>query len=119
MTNEDAVKWLENLKSDIGKMQFQALWGYEQAIDEIIDLLSVETEWIPCSERLPEAEDMYQPPEHKYLCQVKTYGERQFYVLSRLKGAAPPFWDWYGVVINDSEVIAWRPLPEPYKERRE
>lgn len=44
MTNEEAIKWLENLKSDIGKMQFQALWGYEQAIDEIIDLLSTNAE---------------------------------------------------------------------------
>lgn len=42
MTNEEATKWLENLKSDIGKMQFRALWGYEQAMDEIIDLLSAD-----------------------------------------------------------------------------
>lgn len=72
-------------------------------------------EWIPCSERLPEAEDMYQPPEQRYLCQLEAYGERKFCVLSRLKGAISPFWDWYGVAVHDSEVTAWMPLPKPYK----
>jgi hypothetical protein len=71
--------------------------------------------WIPCSERLPEAEDMYQPPEQRYLCQLEAYGERKFCVLSRLKGAVSPFWDWYGIAIHDSEVTAWMPLPKPYK----
>lgn len=71
--------------------------------------------WIPCSERLPKAEDMYQPPKQRYLCQLEAYGERKFCVLSRLKGAVSPFWDWYGVAVHDSEVTAWMPLPKPYK----
>lgn len=74
--------------------------------------------WIPCSERLPKAENMYQPPEQRYLCQLEAYGEKKFCVLSRLKGAISPFWDWYGVAVHDSEVIAWMPLPEPYKGGR-
>lgn len=71
--------------------------------------------WIPVSERLPKAEDMYQPPEQRYLCQLEAYGERKFCVLSRLKGAVSPFWDWYGVAVHDYEVTAWMPLPKPYK----
>ena len=39
MTNEDAVKWLENLKQDIGQLRHEDLWPYAQAIDEIIDML--------------------------------------------------------------------------------
>ena len=39
MTNEDAIKWLENLKQDIGKLRHEDLWPYAQAIDEIIALL--------------------------------------------------------------------------------
>ena len=73
-------------------------------------------EWIPCSERLPKAEDMYQPPEQRYLCQLEAYGVRKFCVLSRLKGACSPFWDWYGIAVYDSEVIARMPLPKPYRE---
>ena len=39
MTNEDAIKLLENLKQDIGQLRHEDLWHYEQAIYEIIALL--------------------------------------------------------------------------------
>lgn len=39
MTNEDAVKWLGNLKNDIGNPHYECLWPYAQAIDEICVLL--------------------------------------------------------------------------------
>ena len=39
MTNQDAIKWLENLKQDIGKLRHEDLWPYAQAIDEIAELL--------------------------------------------------------------------------------
>lgn len=39
MTNEEAIKWLENLKQDIGQLRHENLWPYAQAIDEIIDML--------------------------------------------------------------------------------
>ena len=39
MTKEEAIKWLENLKQDIGQLRHENLWPYAQAIDEIIDML--------------------------------------------------------------------------------
>lgn len=39
MTKEEAIKWLENLKQDIGQLRHENLWPYAQAIDEIIDIL--------------------------------------------------------------------------------
>ena len=39
MTNEDAIKWLENLKNDIGNPHYECLWHYAQAIDEICAML--------------------------------------------------------------------------------
>lgn len=39
MTNEDAIKWLENLRQDIGQLRHEDLWNYEQAIVEIMVLL--------------------------------------------------------------------------------
>lgn len=39
MTNQDAIKWLSNLKQDIGQLRHEDLWHYEQAIDEIMELL--------------------------------------------------------------------------------
>lgn len=39
MTKEEAIKWLENLKQDIGQLRHENLWPYAQAIDEIIDMM--------------------------------------------------------------------------------
>lgn len=39
MTNQDAIKWLSNLKQDIGQLRHEDLWPYAQAIDEICALL--------------------------------------------------------------------------------
>jgi len=46
MTNEDAIKWLENLKQDIGQLRHENLWPYAQAIDEIMELLEEQSETI-------------------------------------------------------------------------
>lgn len=39
MTNEDAIRWLDNLKNDIGNPHYERLWPYAQAIDEICSML--------------------------------------------------------------------------------
>ena len=44
MTSEDAIKWLENLKQDIGQLRYKDLWHYEEAIYEIIELLKKDLE---------------------------------------------------------------------------
>lgn len=38
MTNEDAIRWLDNLKNDMGNPHYEGLWPYAQAIDEICSL---------------------------------------------------------------------------------
>lgn len=114
MTREEAIKHLQDLWNEVYNEDSDG-YVYAQAIDMAIEALSTEAEWVSCSERLPKAEDMYQPPEQRYLCQLEAHGERKFCVLSRLKGAVSPFWDWYGIAVYDSEVTAWMPLPKPYK----
>ena len=47
MTNEDAIKWLENLKQDIGQLRHEDLWPYAQAIEEIMELLKEEDAVVP------------------------------------------------------------------------
>ena len=122
MKHEEAMQILQMYKDEMGQRIDKAnapevkdvyQWqmdGFDMAIKAL-----EASAWIPVVERLPEAEDMYQPPEQRYLCQLEAYGERKFCVLSRLKGAVSPFWDWYGVAVHDSEVTAWMPLPEPYR----
>ena len=48
MTNEDAIKWLSNMKQDIEQLRHEDLWSYAQAedlwpytqvIDEIAEML--------------------------------------------------------------------------------
>lgn len=39
MTNKDAIKWLGNLRNDLGNLHYECLWPYAQAIDEICELL--------------------------------------------------------------------------------
>ena len=39
MTNDEACKWLANLRQDIGNPHYECLWEYEQAICEIMSML--------------------------------------------------------------------------------
>jgi hypothetical protein len=40
MTRKETIKWLESLKSEIGKSEHRALWHYAEAIDMAIEALS-------------------------------------------------------------------------------
>lgn len=73
--------------------------------------LPSELEWIPCSERLPEMLG-------KYLVTRKwkdNSGEEHITVIT----------SWYrkydviGLDWSDFDVVAWQPLPKPYKEQTE
>lgn len=39
MNNAEAVNWLINITADIGKIEHQDLWHYEQALSEIREML--------------------------------------------------------------------------------
>ena len=60
MTNREAVIWLINITADIGKIEHQELWHYEQALSEIREMLenmpTIEPHrWTPVSsESMPE-----------------------------------------------------------------
>lgn len=41
MTNGEAINWIINLSADIGKVEHRALWHYEQALDEIREVLEL------------------------------------------------------------------------------
>ena len=50
MTVDEAVRWLASLGAEIGQMQYRGLWHYEQAIADIIELLSGDFPGIPRGE---------------------------------------------------------------------
>lgn len=48
MNREETIKWLESLKTEIGKSEHRMLWHYAEAIDMAIEALSAEAvqgEW--------------------------------------------------------------------------
>lgn len=74
----------------------------------VLDLLE-QTEWIPVSERLPE-----------FSKEVLTCGIGGFIEIQSLEDSYDGYWenqngDWTDL----DEVVAWMPLPEPYKAESE
>lgn len=93
-------------------------------LNKIVDLPSAQPEqqWIPCSERLP---DRFGKMLVTFIPAAGTLWTRVIIAnYSDLMGIAKPCF-WIGNVgKNDfanitSQVVAWMPLPEPYKEASE
>ena len=100
--------------------------GRQYEVDRFIELRKEYNDgWIPCSERLPEESGYYLVTYHdwsdgNFLPKYdNTYVRRLHYQIS------DHFVGWnYPKNVDDraendchKEVIAWQPLPEPYKER--
>ena len=89
-------------------------------LDQIIDEVPTiepqpEPKWIPVTERLP---------EKPYGCLVTVWDTNPI-TMDEFENILPYFVGWDGEQWNDDdgeqcpfEVIAWRPLPEPYQEGR-
>lgn len=75
---------------------------FDKANQIIHDALSAEAEWIPCSERLPSESGWY-------LITVQgceKVADMEWYYSE---------WDAWNGVSSEQQVIAWMPLPKPYK----
>ena len=81
--------------------------AYEDAIS-IVDEVAQEYNngWIPCSERLPKEATVYEVTEEIFI-----NSKKQYIVEHRLFGTEG---EW--LCPSNRKVIAWQPLPEPYKE---
>ena len=96
---------------------------FDKANQIILDALSAEAVqgWIPCSERLPDAEDC--PMDCMVTRRSKYIGNYVDIAVAEKNGT----WtheDWNAIVIDgkatcistrDADIIAWMPLPKPYK----
>lgn len=103
---------------------------FDKANQIIHDALSAEQGWIPCSERLPNVEDC--PMDCMVTRRSKFIGNYVDMAVAEKNGT----WtheDWkaisYGDVesgrktglisTRDDEIIAWIPLPKPYREEKQ
>ena len=94
---------------------------YFNAVETAIESLN-ETRWIPCGERLPSAEDC--PMDCLVTRRSKYVGNYTDMAVAEADGT----WtheDWKAITINgdatcistrDADIIAWMPLPEPYRK---
>ena len=74
----------------------------------VLDLLE-QTEWIPCSERLPERDT-----------NVLAYHKNESFEYVYVSWIDDYTGKWAGFIGNfPDDVLAWMPLPEPYKEGEE
>ncbi len=120
MTNRDAINILEEVKI-LDDTMYAYNPSYLEALDMALTALEAEetwyatheyppkTRWIPCSERLPEDDERV----------LATTAWEDVTIAERVY---PPINDtcWFihdgstNATIDD--VVAWMPLPEPYKE---
>lgn len=80
--------------------------GYQKAMEK--------QQWIPCSERMPECDYT-----DVLICvHDKRKGcEKDYYIISAYTSGR--HWEpTLAVDMTDFDVVAWMPLPEPYKEEK-
>lgn len=123
MTKSEAIKVLEKYKRYAeGILTDEVLDSI--AFDMAIESLQTEQKWIPVSERLPNehiCDDGYVEPSEKVLVctNSETILTSRFWGNRQSKAEEPDTYaDWVDIDWWH-DVIAWMPLPKPYKERRE
>ena len=120
MTREQAKReidfldyYLQNHTDDYGEESHTAMMMAIQALEQ--------TQWIPCSERLPKTDNINDINSFNVLLWVKnkTHPEKEAQIyLGNFWGieTKPCDWTiWGWSYFNEPEVIAWMPLPKPYK----
>lgn len=116
MTRDEAIAWLKlerKARSEISKGE-----GILPALDLAIESLSAEQKWI--TDRKPTEDGRYMVTVEGILCgriiDLMFYG-KPLMPNKEVKGKC---WydsddEWGDIVYADTEILAWMPLPKPYK----
>lgn len=120
MTREEAIRTMEYFDRNFG--DYQPNHDAIQMAIEALNCSEFPTGWIPCSERLPDADDC--PMDCMVTRKSKFVGNYVDMAVCERNGT----WtheDWKAITIDgnatcistrDADIIAWMPLPKPYKE---
>ena len=110
--NEEKKRWVKKVRDKGYITNEEALDLYTRIKERRRNMNK--GDWIPCSERLPET------PKHYY--------DRSLYLTCTKTGYITSiyWWDGWNCLMNEDgtiyreheikDIIAWMPLPEPYKE---
>ena len=109
-------------------------WGWSKETVDAIEMgihALKETQWIPCSERMPKERDsmfarwkgtdkwteaMFEKRSDTVIATIEySNGKRTVAPAHTTDGK----WRCDCIIGDDGEVIAWMPLPEPYKEEKQ
>lgn len=108
----DADVSIEKLKSLPIELDAKTI---QRCIEVLSNMPSAEPQWIPCSERLPEPNrhdavnvDVY------YLAQTE-FGDMIVASYNESHEGTKWWEQMYSYRIFDDEIVAWMPLPEPWK----
>ena len=120
MTNEEAGEQLENLRAHCSNMlrhtftDGEDIWGKDlEALDLAIKALEQEPKWIPVLERSPEKSG-------KYLAYIINKNDDKLQYIMTCEYLVDGYWHWFpDDECASDNVIAWMPLPEPYKPQAE
>ena len=101
-------------KSDIEEKRVDTIKEMLEIVQEVAEEFATDTNvgtngWIPCSEKLPEL-------RQNVLVTVKYTGFMGMHGYWTKTGHMKAENDWWGDCAG-GDVIAWQPLPEPFKER--
>lgn len=104
MTRKDAIQILADLIDNA----FLHTWEEQnKALHMAIEALSAEAEWIPVSERLPKKGEVVLITNGKGNVRCGQYRSEH-----DVRGDTH-YWWWKGKTVES--VLAWMPLPKPYK----
>ncbi len=110
----DEKKLIEELKHN--DLEFMQQADLMDCLGDIVNRQPKIDKWIPCSERLPDREE-YIKNDGRF---IVTDGNRRYQSIfdiyskkfKTMNQISPV--GWFSLV-EDKSVIAWQPLPEPYK----
>ena len=117
MTNSEAIMVLEAMR----QICVAHLPGFNSEDNEAVDMAikALEDDWIPCSERLPFIDDRLRLIDQisEEVLATDSNGNIRHVYLTNCGYIEPTFCTVEeGMSIN---VIAWKPLPEPYTEEQD
>lgn len=113
MTRQEAIDTMKSIQKYFYKSNIDSFLYYNitKALDMAIETLQAEDKWIPCSERLPSEDGNAYIVTH-YCPLINSRRTRIAYCYANKDGV-------WSDTPKGYEVVAWMPLPMPYREESE